>query len=97
MQLILVCHVRRLVSFREVNHGGSRVNGDGKFQDFAEVWVGANRSRALILMRYASTVGAALVKRWKYIGEAPRKATPTQVSARPDMAIAERAIRSGGK
>jgi hypothetical protein len=73
------------------------VQDDGKIPDFAEVWVGANRSRTLILMRYASTVRAALVKRWKHIGEAQRKATPIQLAARSDMAIAERAVCSSGK
>jgi hypothetical protein len=74
------------------------VNDDVKTQDFAEVWVGANRSRALILMRYVSTVGAALLKRWEaHRASAADRATPIQVTARPDMAIAERAVRSGGK
>jgi hypothetical protein len=74
------------------------VNDDGKFQDFAEVWVGANRSRALILMRYASTVGAALVKRWEqHRASAANRATPIQLPARSDMAIAERGVRAGGK
>jgi hypothetical protein len=45
------------------------MNDDGKFQDFAEVWVGANRSRARILMRYVSIGAAALVKRWEQHAE----------------------------
>jgi hypothetical protein len=100
MQFILVSRVRWYgeikSSFREVKHGGSRVNDDEKMRDFAEVWVAANRSRALNLMRYVSTLGAALLKRWKaHRGSAADRATPMQV--RPHMATAERAVRSGGK
>jgi hypothetical protein len=101
MQFILVSRVRRYLdksSFREVKHGGSLVNDDEKMRDFAEVWVAANRSRALILMRYVSTLGAALAKRWKYTGaSAAGGAKVIQLPARSNMAIAERAVRSGGK
>jgi hypothetical protein len=101
MQFILVGRVRRYLdknSFREAKHGGSRVNHDEKMRDFAEVWVAANRSRALNLMRYVSTLGAAFLKRWEAHREsAADRATPIQVPARSDMAIAESAVRSGGK
>ena len=74
------------------------MSADGKFPDFAEVWAGANRSRALILMRYLSTVGAALGKRWEQQrGSAEDQAKAIPVAARPDMAIAESAVRSGSK
>jgi hypothetical protein len=74
------------------------LSDDAEFPDYAEVWVEANRSRARILTRYFSTLGAALLKRWEaHRGSAADRATPIQVPARPDMAIAERAVRSGGK
>jgi hypothetical protein len=90
MQLILVCRAHRLFLFAK-KAGDSAVNGDGKIQDFAELWVGANRSRALILMQYIPIVGTALSKR---VGKAWRKVAPIQLPTRPAGAIAERAVRS---
>jgi hypothetical protein len=70
------------------------LSDDGEFPDYAEVWVGANRSRARILTRYVSTAGAALFQRWIHGGRnAAAKAKPGLA----DVAIAERAVRSGGK
>ena len=66
--------------------------------DFAQVWVDANRSRTLFLMRYASTVTAALVKRWKHRSRsrsASDGATSEPSRGRPGPVIAERAVRSG--
>lgn len=64
--------------------------------DFAQVWVEANRSRTLILMRYASTVTAALVKRWKHRSRsASDRTTSEPLSGHPDIMIAEPAVRSG--
>jgi hypothetical protein len=74
------------------------MDDDGKIQDFAEVWVAANRSRAFSLMRYVSIVGTALGRRWEqHRGSAADRArSPVQLPPRSDMAIAESAVRSGG-
>jgi hypothetical protein len=74
------------------------LSDDGKFPDYAEVWVEANRSRARILARYFTAAGAAFVRRW--IGEggnAADRATPRSLAGRTEVAIAERAVCSGSK
>jgi hypothetical protein len=72
------------------------LNDDGEIQDFAQVWIGANRSRALILMRYVTAAAAALLERWKHHGgSAADRGMPGPLPGRPDMAIAERTARSG--
>jgi hypothetical protein len=64
--------------------------------DFAQVWVDANRSRTLVLMRCASTVTAALVKRWKHRSRSVSdRATSEPLPGHPGIVIAERAVRSG--
>jgi len=64
---------------------------DREIQSFAEVWSDANRSRALILVRYFSAAAAALVRRWKRTGASVTdKVTPGSLPARREIAIAEK-------
>jgi hypothetical protein len=90
-------HVRRL-SFSKSEAWSLPLSDDGKFPDYAEVWVEANRSRARILARYFAAAGAAFVRRW--IGEGGNvadRATPRSLAGRTEVAIAERAVCSGSK
>jgi hypothetical protein len=85
-------------SFPEAKHGAHPLNDDGEMQDFAQVWIGANRSRALILMRYVTTAAAALLESWKHHGgSAANSGMQGTLPGRPDMAIAERTVRSASK
>jgi hypothetical protein len=83
MQLILVCRAHRLFLFAK-KAGDSAVNGDGKIQDFAELWVGANRSRALILMQYIPDRGYSAVEaRWEGVAQSGTD-TATHTTRRGD-------------
>jgi hypothetical protein len=63
----------------------------GEIRDFAEVWVDANRSRALILLRYLSDAAAAVGRGWKRTVEgAAGRATPGSPAGRAEMAIVEK-------
>jgi hypothetical protein len=43
------------------------MNEDERFPDFAEVWVNANRARALNLAHGFATAAVALAKGWKLL------------------------------
>jgi hypothetical protein len=74
------------------------LSDDGELSDFAEVWVEANRSRALILWQYFSGVVAALAQRSKHQeASLADEAKPGLLPGRTDMAIVESAGRSGSK
>jgi hypothetical protein len=54
------------------------MNEDQRFPDFAEVWVNANRARALNLAHGFATAAAALAKGWKLL----RQRTPLEGAGR---------------
>jgi hypothetical protein len=89
-------HVRTFFSKSEAR--SFPLSDDGKFPDYAEVWVEANRSRARVLTRYFAAAGAAFVRRWTGEGgNAADRAKPRPLSGRAEVAIAERAVCSGSK